>query len=348
MRVLVTGGAGFIGSHTCLSLIKKGYQIVVLDSYANSHKESLKRVNKILNLKNSEKIKLFKADIRNEEMLEKLFADSKKENNPILAVMHFAGLKSVSESIQNPMIYWDVNFNGSLKLFKIMDKFDCRTVVFSSSATIYSLSSSTNLKEDSNIGPNNPYGETKLAVEKLLQKMFAKQKNLWRIANLRYFNPIGAHKSGLIGESPLGLPNNIFPLITQVALGMIDKFFIFGNDWPTLDGTGVRDYIHVMDLAEGHISALEYLLKNEPQILNINLGTGKGTSVMELINIFQDINKIKIPYEIKGRRVGDLPSVIADNSLAIKCLKWFPKRTIQEMCADGWKWQKLNPNGFKN
>lgn len=348
MRILVTGGAGFIGSHTCLALINKGYEILVLDSFTNSHTNSLKRVEEILNLDNLNKIEIYKADIRNELFLEKLFSDSIRLKKPIEAVLHFAGLKSVAESILNPMEYWDVNFNGSLKLFKVMNTFDCKTIVFSSSATIYGLTSEKKLKEDSEINPINPYGETKLAVEKLLKNIYTSQKNEWKIANLRYFNPIGAHASGLIGESPKGIPNNIFPFITQVASGILKKLSVFGNNWPTKDGTGVRDYIHVMDLAEGHIAALEFLLKNKAQILNLNLGTGRGTSVLELINTFQEINNIKIPYEIKSRRQGDLATVIADNTLAISSLNWEPKRTLSDMCADGWKWQKLNPRGYLN
>ena len=346
MRVLVTGGAGFIGTHTCLALIAKGYEIIVLESFVNSHENSLKRISKIINFKKDTKIEIFKADIRDKEMLEKLFLKSKKDNKPITAVLHFAGLKCVEESIKNPILYWDVNFNGSLNLLRTMDKYDCKIIVFSSSATIYSISRNKYLKENSDIGPNNPYGETKLAVEKLLQSLHSYNEKEWRIVNLRYFNPIGAHPSGLIGESALGVPNNIFPYITQVASGILDKVYIFGNDWPTKDGTGIRDYIHVMDIAEGHVAALDLLLKSGPKLLNINLGTGTGTSVLELINIFQNINKVNIPYEIKNRRKGDLPSVIADNSLAIEYLNWRPKRTLSEMCADGWKWQNLNPRGY--
>ena len=347
MRILVTGGAGFIGSHTCIALLKKGYEIVVLESFDNSYEESLRRMNKIMKFKKTN-LCLYTADIRNEEMLEKLFSKSIKIKKPIKAVLHFAGLKSVSESIKNPLLYWDVNFNGSLKLLKIMNKFDCRTIVFSSSATIYGPINVSPLKEDAIIQPITPYGETKYAVEKLLNNIQQSNKNEWRVANLRYFNPIGAHPSGLIGESPLGVPNNIFPYITQVASGIHNKLKVFGNDWPTKDGTGVRDYIHIMDLAEGHIAALEYLLKNKSQIININLGTGIGTTVLELINIFQDKNKIKIPFEIKNRRDGDLPIVIADNTFALSCLDWSPKRNLYDMCGDGWKWQKLNPKGYLN
>tara|TARA_B100001250_G_scaffold271128_1_gene234034 strand:- start:368 stop:1426 length:1059 start_codon:yes stop_codon:yes gene_type:complete len=350
MRVLVTGGAGFVGSHTCFSLLEKGYEIIVIDSYINSHKKSLQRVQEIL--KNNTKIdklniEIVKADIRDENVLDKLFLEYKKSGKPIQAVIHFAGLKSVKESVLNPLLYWDVNVNGSINLLRVMDKYNCRTIVFSSSATIYGLSNNVPLKEDSYIKPINPYGRTKLAIEQILNDTYNSDPDKWKMANLRYFNPIGAHPSGKIGEDPIGIPNNIFPYITQVAAGVLDEFTIFGNDWPTLDGTCIRDYIHVMDLAEGHIATLKYLNKGETKIVNINLGTGLGTSVLELIDTFEKVNNIKISKKFSSRRIGDTCTVIADNTLALSFLEWSPKRDLTKMCLDGWKWQSLNPKGYK-
>ena len=349
-RILVTGGAGFIGSHTCLSLLQKGYDVVVLDSFFNSSPASISSVINILknqNETNISNIEIIRGDIRDEEFLKNIFSLSQDSGSPISAVLHFAGLKSVGESVSNPLLYWDVNVNGSLKLLSVMDKYECRTIVFSSSATIYGISNKKQLSEDTNISPINPYGTTKATVEKLLFDTYNSSFDKWRIANLRYFNPIGAHFSGMIGESPLGIPNNIFPYITQVAAGNLKELTVFGNDWPTRDGTGVRDYIHVMDLAEGHIAALEYLFGKNPQTVNFNIGTGEGFSVLELINAFETVNNLKIPYRISDRRSGDVASVIADNSFALSCLDWSPKRSLEQMCLDGWKWQSLNPNGYE-
>ena len=348
-KILVTGGAGFIGSHTCVALLENGYEIIVLDSFANSQAKSLTRVIDMFNPKTEDKnipIQIIRGDIRDDKILDKLFSESLQINNPITAVIHFAGLKSVEQSVFNPLLYWDVNVNGSIRLLKAMTKYNCSTIVFSSSATIYGLSNQKILVEDTEIKPINPYGHTKAVIEQLLENIYESSPDNWRIANLRYFNPIGAHSSGLIGENPVGKPNNIFPYITQVASGKLDKVNIFGNDWPTIDGTGVRDYIHIMDLAEGHIAALENLLCDKSKIININLGTGLGTSVFELINIFERVNSVKIPYHIVSRRKGDLASIIADNSLALTYLDWSPKRDIEQMCIDGWKWQLLNPKGF--
>ena len=349
MKVLVTGGAGFIGSHTCLVLIEKGYDIIVIDSLVNSHKDSIERVIELLKpIKNTNNVNIqfVKLDIRDEKALSKLFLYHQTLNKPIQAVIHFAGLKSVKESILNPLRYWDVNVNGTINLLRVMNLYQCRTIVFSSSATIYGLSGNQPITENTTINPINPYGRTKAAIEKLLNDIYVSEPDKWRISNLRYFNPIGAHPSGIIGESPIDVPNNIFPYITQVASGNLKRLTIFGNDWPTKDGTGIRDYIHVMDLAEGHISALEYLVKNENQIINVNLGTGLGTSVLELVDIFERVNKIKVPFEFAAKREGDCCTVIADNSLACSCLDWLPKRNLEQMCADGWKWQSLNPKGY--
>ena len=349
MKVLVTGGAGFIGTHTCLALLQKGYEVVVIDSFVNSNKKSLHAVmNLVKSFKkyNEFKLKIFEADIRDETILDKLFLESKFLGKPFQAVIHFAGLKSVKDSVLDPLLYWDVNLNSSIKLLKVMNKYDCNKIVFSSSANVYGLSNENPINERSDIKPINPYGQTKAAIETLLNDIYKSNPSFWKIANLRYFNPIGAHYSGLIGEAPVGIPNNIFPFITQVATGKREKLTVFGNDWPTKDGTGVRDYIHVMDLAEGHISALEYLVKNDNQIINLNLGTGIGTTVLELVETFEKVNNLIIPLEFSQRRVGDCSTLIADNSLAISCLGWFPKQDLKAMCKDGWKWQYLNPEGY--
>ena len=350
MRILVTGGAGFIGSHTCVALLERGYEVIVIDSYINSHEKSLKNVAIIVNIKNQINnicLEIVKADMRDEKKIDELFASSKALKKPIKAVLHFAGLKSVKESVINPIVYWDVNITSSINLLKVMNKYDCRTIVFSSSATIYGLSKNQSVSEESTINPINPYGKTKSTIEILLNDIYNSNPEKWRIVNLRYFNPIGAHNSGLIGEDPMGIPNNIFPLLTQIATGNLKKLNIYGNDWPTRDGTGIRDYIHVMDLAEGHLAALEYLNNNKPQIINLNLGTGKGTTVLELVQMFEEVNKVNIPYTFSKRRSGDVAYLVADNSLAISSLNWIPKRSLREMCADGWKWQSLNPDGYK-
>tara|TARA_A100001388_G_scaffold154983_1_gene115301 strand:+ start:3180 stop:4232 length:1053 start_codon:yes stop_codon:yes gene_type:complete len=348
-RVLVTGGAGFIGSHTCLSLIQSGYDIYIIDSYINSSPKSLQRVKEISEKNQvdiSGKIHIFKGDLRDRSFVENIFENLRFQGKQIDGVIHFAGLKSVSESIKKPLEYWDYNVKSTLNLLQVMQKFNCKTIVFSSSATIYDQNNDNKIKENNKVKPINPYGETKLVIEKLLNDLFNSTSG-WRIANLRYFNPIGAHDLGLIGEDPKGKPNNIFPTLMQVALGNLSKIKIFGNDWPTKDGTAIRDYIHVMDLAEGHIFAYEFLKEHKPQIINLNLGTGLGTTVLELINIFQEENKINIPFEFIERRKGDYGVVVADNSLAISLLKWQPKRNLRDMCKDGWNWQAKNPLGYQ-
>tara|TARA_B100000674_G_C37825552_1_gene907925 strand:- start:45 stop:1109 length:1065 start_codon:yes stop_codon:yes gene_type:complete len=347
--ILVTGGAGFIGSHTCLSLLKKGYQLYVIDSFINSSKDSLNKVLdtlKIYNIDAKKNMKIIVGDIKDKILLRKVFEESRKDKKPINSVIHFAGLKSVAESVRNPIMYWNANVTSSLNLFEIMIEFNCTTIVFSSSATIYGLFDKGPIKENGVIQPINPYGNTKYAIETLLKDIFGSNKNM-KIANLRYFNPVGAHYLGLIGEDPKGIPNNIFPLITKVAVGKFDKLKIYGNDWPTRDGTGVRDYIHVMDLAEGHIRMLEFLLSNDPQILNVNLGTGVGTSVLELIETFKEVNNVDIPYEIVGRRSGDVAEIIADNNLAKELINWIPTKNLREICKDGFNWQINNPDGFQ-
>lgn len=340
--ILVTGGSGFIGSHTSLVLLEKGFNLVILDSHVNSSKNVVQKINKIRE-KNSNKLNednlfLIDGDIKDEVLLNQIFSSYQNQGNRIDAVMHFAGLKAVADSVKNPLEYWENNVYGSLNLFKSMQKFNCKTIVFSSSATIYGNTENNKIKENSNIQPVNPYGETKAAIEKILSELFLSD-NEWRIANLRYFNPTGAHPTGLIGEDPIGTPNNLFPIINKVAKGEIKKLNIYGNDWPTKDGTGVRDYIHVMDLADGHVLALDYLLRNSPQLISINLGTGKGTSVLELIKKFVKINKVKVPYQYVDRRGGDIASCVADNSLASSLFGWEPQRTLEDMCIDSWRWQ---------
>ncbi len=341
-RILITGGVGFIGSHTIILLLQKGFDLIIIDSFINSYKKNIEEIKNLISRINNqflENIKFIECDIRNKKHLNQIFLSSSNSGNPIEAVIHFAGLKAVGESVKNPLFYWEINVGGSINLFRIMDDFDCKTIVFSSSATIYHNISKGLLDENSEIHPLSPYGKTKATIEKILETLYESERNKWNIANLRYFNPIGAHESGLIGENPKGIPNNLFPYINEVAIGRRNKLKIYGNDWPTFDGTGVRDYIHVMDLAEGHISALEFLLSKKGNYVNLNLGTSKGTSVLQLIETFEKVNNCKINYEFAERRSGDIASSIADNKLAISLLNWKPKRSIEDMCKDGWRWQ---------
>ncbi len=349
-KILITGGAGFIGSHTCLALMEKGYEVIVIDSFINSKPRSLEMVKKIYTKnsggKQKAKIKICKGDLRNKEDLRKIFFEEIDQGVPISGVIHFAGLKAVNESIRNPLMYWENNLVSSINLLKVMKENECKHIVFSSSATVYGLSNKSNIKENSPLKPINPYGNNKETIEKILNDLFKSSSKDWCIANLRYFNPIGAHQSGLIGENPLGVPNNIFPIILKVASGNLSNLEIFGNDWPTSDGTCIRDYIHVMDLAEGHLKTLEFLFKNNSQILNLNLGTGRGISVLELVNTFERINNVNIPFKFVERRLGDACRVVADNTLAKTVLNWSPSKTIEQMCKDGWQWKVLNPNGY--
>ena len=347
--ILITGGAGFIGSHTCLLLLENGYVVFILDSFLTSSEKSIERVSDILNKKDIEtkgKIYLVQGDIKNTCDIERVFQLSRKLKKEIKSVIHFAGLKSVSESVKNPLNYWENNVNGTINLLKIMNKYNCKNLVFSSSATVYKAKSDRLLLENDICEPANPYGSTKFTVENILKDLYKSQPFQWKIALLRYFNPVGAHESGLIGEDPSGSPNNIYPRITQVGIGKLKEIKIFGSDWPTHDGTGIRDYIHVVDLAEGHLSALNYLLKEKSQLLTLNLGTGKGTSVLEFIRIFEKVNNVEIPYSFDERRLGDNAFVVADNSLAKSMLNWIPKRTLDDICRDGWRWQLKNPSGF--
>ena len=346
--VLVTGGCGYIGSHTVLSLLEKGLNVYVIDSHDNSSPLVIPRIKKFFKnqkFKLPNNLYLIKGDVRNIKDLEKVFLKSKNKGDTINGVIHFAGLKAVEESLKYPLCYWDNNLVGTINLIKVMQKFDCKTLIFSSSATIYSNSLSKELKENSLIKPINPYGRTKATVEILLKDIF-QSDNSWKIINLRYFNPIGAHSSGLIGENPVGIPRNIFPLILKVASKKMSELKVYGNDWDTKDGTCVRDYIHVMDLADGHIEALKYLQNNDPQIVNLNLGTGKGNSVLDLINIFQKVNNIEVPYSFTKRRKGDQAKIVADNSKILSTLNWLPKKSLESMCLDGWNWHLMNPNGY--
>ena len=347
--ILITGGAGFIGSHTCLLLLEKGYVIFVIDSFINSSDKSIQRISDILKKQgiNTEgRIYLIKGDLKKKCDIEKVFEMSLKLKKNIKSVIHFAGLKSVSDSVKTPLKYWENNLNGTINLLKVMEKYNCKNIVFSSSATVYRAQANKLLGEDDICEAVNPYGNNKLTIEGILKDIYKSEPSQWRIASLRYFNPVGAHESGLIGENPLGIPNNLYPLITQVAMGKIKEIKIFGSDWQTADGTGVRDYIHVLDLAEGHLLALDYILKDSPQILTLNLGTGIGTSVLELINNFEIVNKVEVPFSFGERRKGDNAFVVADNSLAKSILNWRPKRNIIDMCRDGWNWQLKNPNGY--
>ena len=335
MAILTTGGAGYIGSHTCIELIKAGYDVVVVDNLDNSSDKSLERVEKIV----GKKIKFYKEDVRDKEALRKIFT----ENN-IEAVIHFAGLKAVGESVSKPIEYYDNNLISTISLLEVMREFDCKRLVFSSSATVYGVATEVPLKEDMPLGATNPYGRTKYFIEEILRDVYVSDKS-WSIALLRYFNPIGAHESGTIGEDPKGIPNNLMPYISQVAVGRLEKLSVFGDDYDTPDGTGVRDYIHVVDLAYGHVKAVGWTLENEG-CEAINLGTGNGISVLQLRNAFVKASGADVPYVVAPRRPGDLAEVYADASKAKDMLGWEAKRGVDEMCQDTWRWQKNNPNGY--
>lgn len=335
-KILVTGGMGYIGSHTVVQLYEAGYEPIIVDNLCNSKPEVLNRIEKIT----GKRPQFFEIDVRDEEKLDKVFAD-----NEIFAVIHFAGLKSVGESVQKPQLYFDNNIGSTEVLLRVMEKHGCKNIVFSSSATVYGNPERVPIYEIDKVGPTtNPYGETKLRIEFLLKDL-AKKDPSWNIVLLRYFNPIGAHKSGLIGEDPQGIPNNLMPYITQVAVGKLAQLRVFGNDYDTLDGTGVRDYIHVDDLAHGHILSLKKI-EEKPGLLIYNLGTGKGTSVLELVHAFEEANNIKIPYQIVERRPGDIAECYANADKAFKEMGFKCTRSIVDACRDSWNWQKNNPKGF--
>ena len=334
-NILVTGGAGFIGSHTVVELLNAGYGVVVIDNLVNSSSESLERVKKIT----GRSVKFYKDDLLDKEALQDIF---EKEN--ISSVIHFAGLKAVGESCKIPLEYFNNNITGTINLLMAMDKYNVKSLVFSSSATVYGKPESVPIREDFPLSVSNPYGRTKLIIEDMLRDIY-KADASWDIALLRYFNPIGAHESGEIGENPAGIPNNLLPYVSKVAIGELETVNVFGNDYDTPDGTGVRDYIHVVDLAEGHIKALEKL-NSHPGLVTYNLGTGKGYSVLEIIHNFEKACGKKIPYNITDRRPGDIDMCYADPGKAKKELGWEAKRDIDKMCEDAWRWQSKYPRGF--
>ena len=333
MKILVTGGTGFIGSHTCVELLEAGYDVVIIDNLSNSKKEVVNFIHKITN----KKISFYEGDVCDKNLLSKIFRENK-----IDAVIHFAGYKAVGESVSKPLMYYRNNIDSTLSLLEIMSEFNCKKIVFSSSATVYGKPKSLPIKEDFPLSTNNPYGTTKLIIEGILQDLY-KSDNDWAIAILRYFNPIGAHKSGLIGENPNGIPNNLMPYILKVATHKLDCLGVFGNDYDTHDGTGVRDYIHVVDLSKGHVKAIEKVM-NSKGIDAYNLGTGNGYSVLDLVNTFKKVNNVDIKYVIKERRKGDIDACYADPTYAYEKLGWKAEKNIEEMCVDAYNFAKKANN----
>ncbi len=338
MSILITGGCGYIGSHTCIELLASGHDIVVLDNFYNSDIEALNRVKEL----SGKDFPFYECDIRDAEGLRRIF----RENN-IDVVIHFAGLKAVGESVEKPLEYFDNNVNGTLVLCSVMREFGCKRMVFSSSATVYGMNNPSPLNETMEVGAvTNPYGRTKFMIECILQDLCVSDPE-WSVVLLRYFNPIGAHKSGRIGEDPSGIPNNLMPYVTQVAVGKREKLSVFGNDYDTPDGTGVRDYIHVVDLARGHVCAVNYALKTTG-IEAVNLGTGTGYSVLDLVNTFKKVNNIDVPYAIVDRRPGDIGTCYSNPAKAKELLGWEAEYGLEDMCRDAWRWQSQNPKGYKN
>ena len=336
MKVLVTGSAGFIGSHTVVELLDAGYEVVVVDNLSNASEESMRRVKEIT----GKSFDFYVADVRDRAKLEEIFSAHNVD-----WVIHFAGLKAVGESVQKPVLYYDNNLISTLVLLETMEKFGVRNFVFSSSATVYGEPERLPLDEDCRLMTTNPYGTTKLMQEQMLKDLY-RADNRWNIALLRYFNPVGAHPSGRIGEDPKGIPNNLMPYVAQVASGKLQKIGVFGNDYPTPDGTGVRDYIHVVDLARGHVAAIAKL--KDPGVHIYNLGTGNGYSVLDMIHAFEKACGKKLPYEIKPRRAGDVPACYASSKKAEEELGWKAQYDLEDMCRDQWNWQKNNPNGYEN
>ena len=337
MAILVTGGAGFIGSHTVLELLNAGYEVVVVDNLVNASKESLKRVEELSN----KKVTFYENDILDRDALNKIF-----DKEDIDSVIHFAGLKAVGESVAKPLEYYHNNISGSLVLFDVMRNHGVKNIIFSSSATVYGDPAFIPITEECPKGkPTNPYGMTKWMLEEILMDI-QKADPEWNVILLRYFNPIGAHESGRMGENPNGIPNNLMPYITQVAVGKLQQLGVFGNDYDTPDGTGVRDYIHVVDLALGHVAAIKKIAEN-PGVKIYNLGTGNGYSVLDIVKNFEAANGIKIPYSIKPRRAGDIATCYSDATKAKEELGWTAEYGIKEMCADSWRWQSNNPNGYE-
>ncbi len=336
MNVLVTGGMGYIGSHTCVELLEQGMHVIIADNLCNSKAQAGERIAKITGIKPE----FYQLDIRDEAGLSAVF-----EAHSFDCVIHFAGLKAVGESVEKPLLYYDNNLNATMTLCRVMDRYDCRNIIFSSSATVYSGDNELPLTETSKTGNcTNPYGWTKYFGEQILRNI-AEADPRWSVVLLRYFNPVGAHESGKIGEDPRGIPNNLMPYISQVAIGRRDHLSVFGNDYPTPDGTGVRDYIHVVDLAKGHVAAIQYLMNHKGTEV-FNLGTGVGYSVLDMVKAFETANHIKIPYEITARRAGDLPTVYADPSKSAEVLGWTARRNLEDMCRDSFRWQSQNPQGY--
>lgn len=336
MNILVTGGAGYIGSHTCLELLNAGYRVTVIDNFSNSIPESLRRVEGLT----GKKIEFHEVDLLDLEAVQNVFASSPA----IESVIHFAGLKAVGESVEKPLLYYENNIAGTLNLCQAMAEHNVKNIVFSSSATVYGGSASVPIREDFPLSCSSPYGRTKIIVEDILKDLHVADPEL-NVVLLRYFNPVGAHKSGRIGESPTGIPSNLMPYISQVAVGALPQLLIFGNDYPTPDGTGVRDYIHVVDLALGHLKALEKMV-SKPGVVVYNLGTGHGYSVLDIVKAFENVSGKKVAYRIVGRRPGDIAQCYSDPSLAAQELGWKATRDLEEMCEDTWRWQSQNPKGF--
>jgi len=337
MNILVTGGAGYIGSHTCLELLQLGYEVTVIDNLCNSNPKALERVEQLT----GKSIKFYEGDVRDEALLEQIFREQE-----IACVIHFAGLKAVGESVAQPWRYYDNNLNSTLVLTKVMERIGMKNLIFSSSATVYTADNTMPLRETSRTGNcTNPYGWTKYMTEQILSGLCAADK-AWSVCLLRYFNPIGAHESGCIGEDPRGIPNNLMPYITQVAVGRRERLSVFGNDYDTPDGTGVRDYIHVVDLAKGHVAAVDYVLRNRGCEV-FNLGTGNGYSVLDMVNTFARVNAVEVPYVITDRRPGDIATCYADPTKSRKLLGWAAERNLADMCRDAWSWQKKNPMGYE-
>lgn len=337
MKVLVTGGAGYIGTHTCVELLESGFEVIVVDNLCNSKETAIDRVEKIT----GRKIKFYKVNILDKEALEQVFIENKPDS-----VIHFAGLKAVGESVSIPLKYYHNNITGTIVLCELMEKYKVKNLVFSSSATVYGDPASVPISEEFPLSVTNPYGRTKLMIEEILKDLHVADAS-WNIALLRYFNPIGAHKSGTIGEDPNGIPNNLVPYIAQVAVGKLKEVNVFGNDYNTVDGTGVRDYIHVVDLAKGHIKALEKLSREHVGIREYNLGTGNGYSVLQVIKAFSEACAKEIPYRIVGRRQGDIAECYAKPDRAKNELDWTAEKGLHEMCVDSWRWQSQNPEGYE-